>query len=77
MLIGASGQMVETLKRVEAAGVDEVILYFNVGLKNHQQTKDERARFMSEVTPHFASSPEFLEASEGIEPPYKDLQSSA
>ena len=54
VLIGTSEQMVETLKRVEASGVDEVILYFNVGLKDHQQTKDEMARFMNEVAPQFA-----------------------
>ena len=54
VLIGSSAGMVETLKRVEAAGYDEVILYFNVGLKDHQQTKDEMARFMAEVAPHFS-----------------------
>ena len=53
VLIGSPASMVETLKRVEAAGYDEVILYFNVGLKDHQQTKDEMARFMAEVAPHF------------------------
>jgi hypothetical protein len=30
-----------------------VILYFNVGMKPHQQTKEEMHRFMSEVAPHF------------------------
>ena len=43
----------ETLKRVQAAGFSEVILYFNVGLKPHQQVKDEMARFMEEVAPQF------------------------
>jgi hypothetical protein len=38
---------------VEAAGFDEVILYFNVGLKPHLQVKDEMARFMVEVAPAF------------------------
>ena len=42
------------MKKVEAAGFDEVILYFNVGLKPHAQVKDEMARFMTEVNPHFA-----------------------
>jgi len=41
------------LKKVEAAGFDEVILYFNVGLKPHPQVKDEMARFMAEVAPAF------------------------
>jgi hypothetical protein len=30
-----------------------VILYFNVGLKPHQQVKDEMDRFMQEVAPAF------------------------
>ncbi len=54
VLIGSPGQIAETLKKVEAAGFDEVILYFNVGLKPHAQVKDEMARFMVEVAPAFA-----------------------
>jgi alkanesulfonate monooxygenase SsuD/methylene tetrahydromethanopterin reductase-like flavin-dependent oxidoreductase (luciferase family) len=54
VLIGSPAGIVETLKRVEQAGFDEVILYFNVGLKPHQQVKDEMARFMEEVAPQFA-----------------------
>jgi hypothetical protein len=41
------------LKKVEAAGFDEVILYFNVGLKPHTQVKEEMARFMTKVAPNF------------------------
>jgi hypothetical protein len=48
--------MIETLKKVEAAGFSEVILYFNVGLKPHNQVKEEMARFMSEVAPAFADT---------------------
>jgi hypothetical protein len=44
------------LKKVEAAGFDEVILYFNVGLKPHNQVKDEMARFMTEVAPAFGGA---------------------
>ena len=54
-LIGSPAQIIETLKKVEAAGFDEVILYFNVGLKPHSQVKDEMARFMSDVAPSFAA----------------------
>jgi alkanesulfonate monooxygenase SsuD/methylene tetrahydromethanopterin reductase-like flavin-dependent oxidoreductase (luciferase family) len=54
VLLGSPGQITETLKKVEAAGFDEVILYFNVGLKPHAQVKDEMARFMAEVAPAFA-----------------------
>jgi len=53
VLLGSSAQITDTLKKVEQAGFDEVILYFNVGLKPHQQVKDEMSRFAAEVTPAF------------------------
>jgi alkanesulfonate monooxygenase SsuD/methylene tetrahydromethanopterin reductase-like flavin-dependent oxidoreductase (luciferase family) len=53
VLIGSSARIAETLKKVEAAGFDEVILYFNVGLKPHAQVMAEMARFMEEVAPEF------------------------
>jgi alkanesulfonate monooxygenase SsuD/methylene tetrahydromethanopterin reductase-like flavin-dependent oxidoreductase (luciferase family) len=53
VLLGSPAQIADTLKKVEAAGFDEVILYFNVGLKPHPQVKDEMARFMSDVAPAF------------------------
>ena len=53
VLIGSAGGITETLKKVEAAGFSEVILYFNVGLKPHSQVKDEMDRFMREVAPAF------------------------
>jgi alkanesulfonate monooxygenase SsuD/methylene tetrahydromethanopterin reductase-like flavin-dependent oxidoreductase (luciferase family) len=57
VLLGNSAQMIESLKaKVEAAGFDEVILYFNLGLKPHSQVKDEMARFMAEVAPAFSRS---------------------
>ncbi|MGB6537071.1 MAG: LLM class flavin-dependent oxidoreductase [Xanthobacteraceae bacterium] len=58
VLLGSPARMIDTLKKVEAAGFDEVILYVNVGLKPHQQVKDEMARFMAEVAPHFAAARE-------------------
>jgi alkanesulfonate monooxygenase SsuD/methylene tetrahydromethanopterin reductase-like flavin-dependent oxidoreductase (luciferase family) len=51
VLIGNSAQLTESLKKVEAAGFAEVIVYFNVGLKPHQQVRDEMARFAAEVAP--------------------------
>jgi len=54
VLLGSPAQITETLKKVEAAGFDEVILYFNVGLKPHAQVRDEMARFTAEVAPAFA-----------------------
>jgi alkanesulfonate monooxygenase SsuD/methylene tetrahydromethanopterin reductase-like flavin-dependent oxidoreductase (luciferase family) len=53
VLLGSAGGITETLKKVEAAGFDEVILYFNVGLKPNGQVKEEMARFMEEVAPAF------------------------
>jgi alkanesulfonate monooxygenase SsuD/methylene tetrahydromethanopterin reductase-like flavin-dependent oxidoreductase (luciferase family) len=53
VLLGSPAEVTETLKKVVAAGFDEVILYFNVGLKPHPQVKDEMARFMAEVAPAF------------------------
>jgi len=53
VLLGSPAQITDTLKKVEAAGFDEVILYFNVGLKPHGQVKDEMARFAAEVAPAF------------------------
>jgi len=54
VLLGSGSRIAATLKKVEAAGFDQVILYFNVGLKPHPQVKDEMARFMAEVAPAFA-----------------------
>ena len=53
VLLGSAAQITETLKKVEAAGFDEVILYVNVGLKPYAQVKHEMARFMAEVAPVF------------------------
>jgi len=53
VLLGSPARIMDTLKKVEAAGFHEVILYFNVGLKPHAQVKDEMARFMAEVAPAF------------------------
>ncbi len=54
VLLGSPARIVDTLKKVEAAGFDEVILYVNVGLKPHNQVTDEMARFTAEVAPAFA-----------------------
>jgi alkanesulfonate monooxygenase SsuD/methylene tetrahydromethanopterin reductase-like flavin-dependent oxidoreductase (luciferase family) len=56
VLLGSPAQITDTLKKAEAAGIAEVILYVNVGLKPHAQVKDEMARFMAEVAPAFASA---------------------
>ncbi len=56
VLLGNAARITDSLKKVEAAGFDEVILYFNVGLKPHAQVKDEMARFMEQVAPAFGAA---------------------
>jgi alkanesulfonate monooxygenase SsuD/methylene tetrahydromethanopterin reductase-like flavin-dependent oxidoreductase (luciferase family) len=53
ILLGTPAQIIETLKKVEAAGIDEVILYFNVGGKPHATVLDQMDRFMRTVAPAF------------------------
>ena len=53
VLLGTPAQITDTLKKVEAAGFAEVILYVNVGMKPHAQVKEEMDRFMREVAPAF------------------------
>jgi alkanesulfonate monooxygenase SsuD/methylene tetrahydromethanopterin reductase-like flavin-dependent oxidoreductase (luciferase family) len=54
VLLGNPARITDVLKKVEAAGFDEVILYFNVGMKPHTQVKEEMDRFMREVAPNFS-----------------------
>ena len=55
VLIGNSEHMIETLKtKLEVAGVDEAILYFNLSLKAPARVKEEMQRFAEEVAPAFA-----------------------
>jgi alkanesulfonate monooxygenase SsuD/methylene tetrahydromethanopterin reductase-like flavin-dependent oxidoreductase (luciferase family) len=53
ILLGKAPQIIDTLKKMETIGFDEIILYFNVGLKPHSRVKEEMARFMEEVAPAF------------------------
>jgi hypothetical protein len=53
VLLGSTAHIGDVLCKVSDAGFDEVILYFNVGLKPHGQVKDEMARFMEQVAPAF------------------------
>ena len=53
ILIGTPAQIIESLKKVEQAGMDEVILYFNVGNKPNEMVKEQMHRFMEEIAPHF------------------------
>ena len=53
ILIGPPGKIIETLKTVEAAGIEEVILYFNVGNKPDQMVREQMHRFVEEIAPAF------------------------
>ena len=53
ILMGSADEITQTLKGVEAAGIDEVILYFNVGNKPHERVKEQMHRFMEEIAPNF------------------------
>jgi hypothetical protein len=56
VLLGRPEHMIETLEKARSLGFEEVILYFNVGLKEHAQVKEEMARFMEQVAPSLASA---------------------
>jgi alkanesulfonate monooxygenase SsuD/methylene tetrahydromethanopterin reductase-like flavin-dependent oxidoreductase (luciferase family) len=48
---------VELFKQVEAAGVEEVVLYFNYGAYGHAETVRMMERFARDVMSHFAAAP--------------------
>lgn len=56
ILLGSPAKITEVLKGVEAAGIEEVILYFNVGNKPHGMVKDQMAKFMETIAPAFEGS---------------------
>ena len=53
ILLGTPAQIIETLKKVEGAGIEEVILYFNVGAKPHAMVIEQMEKFMTSVAPAF------------------------
>lgn len=53
ILSGKAPQIIDALKKMEAIGFSEIILYFNVGPKPHSRVEEEMARFMEEVAPAF------------------------
>ncbi len=56
IITGTPEQCVESLKKVEAAGIEEVILYFNFGAYPHKDTMKMMDRFVRDVAPHFAGA---------------------
>ena len=53
ILLGSPQKIIDVLKRVEAAGIAEVIVYFNVGNKPNTMVKEQMARFMADIAPAF------------------------
>ena len=45
--------VVDIVKQQKESGIDEVILYFNVGNKPNNLVKEQMHRFMQEIAPHF------------------------
>ncbi|MDA1036704.1 MAG: LLM class flavin-dependent oxidoreductase [Chloroflexi bacterium] len=53
VVTGNAEHVTEHLKKVEAAGIEEVILYFNMGAYPHVDTMKMMERFSKEVMPNF------------------------
>jgi alkanesulfonate monooxygenase SsuD/methylene tetrahydromethanopterin reductase-like flavin-dependent oxidoreductase (luciferase family) len=54
IVTGTVDEVIRQFKRVEAAGIEEVICYFNFGLLPHAETMHQMERVASDVMPHFA-----------------------
>jgi alkanesulfonate monooxygenase SsuD/methylene tetrahydromethanopterin reductase-like flavin-dependent oxidoreductase (luciferase family) len=53
VVTGDPAACIETLKKCETAGIEEVILYFNFGSLSHHDTLKSMERFARDVMPHF------------------------
>jgi alkanesulfonate monooxygenase SsuD/methylene tetrahydromethanopterin reductase-like flavin-dependent oxidoreductase (luciferase family) len=53
ILIGPPSKIIDSLKKVQAAGIEEVILYFNVGNKPDSMVREQMHRFQEEIAPAF------------------------
>jgi len=53
ILLGSPQQIVDRLGEVEAMGIEEVILYFNYGLKPDALVREQMDRFMADIAPAF------------------------
>ncbi len=54
ILTGSPQKIIDELKSVEAAGISEVILYFNYGLKPYAMVTEQMDRFVRDIMPAFA-----------------------
>src|SRR5262249_28842708 len=62
IVTGDLEQCLATLKTVEAAGITEVILYFNFGGYSHADTRRMMERFARQVIPYFTAQSVTVEA---------------
>ncbi len=56
IIVGDAEHCVKVLKQCEAAGIEEVILYFNFGGLEHKETMKSMERVAKQVLPHFKNS---------------------
>lgn len=54
MLSGSTQRIIDSLKKVEAIGIDEVILYFNFGNRPDAFVREQMHLFCADIAPHFA-----------------------
>ncbi len=62
ILLGSPQRVIDTLKEVEAIGIEEVMLYFNYGRKPDTMVREQMDRFMAEVAPAFEGTHRDLDA---------------
>ena len=55
IVTGTVDEVIHQFEQVEAAGIEEVICYFNFGLLPHAETLHQMERVSREVMPHFAA----------------------
>lgn len=53
IITGSPEECIASLQKVEAAGIEEVIVYFNFGAYPHLETMKMMDRFVRDVAPHF------------------------
>ena len=53
IITGSPEECIASLKKVEAAGIEEVICYFNFAAYPHAETMKSMDRFVRDVAPHF------------------------
>jgi alkanesulfonate monooxygenase SsuD/methylene tetrahydromethanopterin reductase-like flavin-dependent oxidoreductase (luciferase family) len=56
IVTGTVEDVIRQFEQVEAAGIEEVICYFNFALLSHEETLHQMRRFSQEVMPAFAAA---------------------